>query len=68
MRVLRTRQVVEKVGYSAMHLSRLEKAGRFPKRFKLNPDGQACGWLESEINDWIQDRVTARDAAAEAAS
>ena len=64
MRILRTSQVVEKVGYSAMHISRLEKAGKFPKRFKLNPDGYAVGWLEEEINQFIADRVAARDAEA----
>ena len=64
MKILRTRQVVEKVGYSAMHLSRLEKSGRFPKKIRLNSAGYAVGWIESEIDEWIADRVAERDAAA----
>lgn len=60
-RILRQRQVCECVGYSPMHLWRLEKAGRFPRRIKLGPN--SVGWLESEIEDWIAARVAERDKA-----
>ena len=65
MRILRKPEVIAKVGYSGMHISRLEKAGKFPARIKLNPEGNgnAVGWLESEIDEWIAARVAERDAA-----
>ena len=66
MRILRTRQVEDKVGYSRMHISRLEKADRFPKRIKLNPpDGTSVGWIEEEVDQWIAARASERDTAGE---
>ena len=66
MRILRAREVAERVGYSPMHILRLEKSGKFPRRIRLNPpDGYAVGHLESEVDEWIADRVAERDAAAE---
>jgi len=53
------------ISYSTVHLWRLEKSGAFPKRV---PIGCARhGWLESEINEWLANRVAARDTAPEAA-
>jgi len=60
MRILRQRHVCERVGYSPMHIWRLEKAGRFPRRLKLGPN--SVGWLAEEIDDWIKARVAERDA------
>lgn len=51
MRVLLKKEVIARVGYSGMHLSRLEKAGKFPKRLQLGPNRVA--WLSSEIEDWL---------------
>ncbi len=62
MRVIRLPEVQSRVGYSPMHIWRLEKAGRFPRRIKLGPN--SVGWLASEIDDWIAARVAERDAAA----
>jgi prophage regulatory protein len=53
------------IPYSTVHIWRLEKAGEFPKRV---PIGRARhGWLETEIDAWIADRVAARDATEVAA-
>ncbi len=62
MRVVRKRELVKKVGYSAMHIGRLEKAGKFPRRIKLGPN--AVGWIEAEVDEWIAARVAERDAQA----
>lgn len=59
LKILRKQEVCERVGYSGMHLSRLEKAGDFPKRIQVGP--QRVGWLESEINEWIEGRAALRD-------
>ncbi len=60
MRVLRKREVVRKVGYSGMHISRLEKAGQFPKRIQLGPN--SVGWIEAELDAWIEAKVAERDS------
>lgn len=46
------------VTYSAWHISRLEKAGKFPKRVKF---GARVFWVEAEIDEWIADRIAERD-------
>ena len=45
------------VPYSNVHLLRLERADKFPKRFNLTENRVA--WLEEEIDRWIRERVTA---------
>ncbi len=59
MRVLRKKEVANRVGYSAMHIWRMEREGRFPRRLQLGPN--AVGWLESEVDDWISARAAERD-------
>lgn len=44
------------IRYSRQHLDRLEKAGKFPRRIKLTPNGRV-GWLASEIHAWIHERI-----------
>ncbi len=63
MRILDKKALREKVPYSDAQIWRLEKAGRFPRRVSLGDN--RVGWLESEIDDWIEARVAARDAAAD---
>lgn len=48
-KMLRAAEVVERVGYSKMHIWRLEKAGQFPRRVKLGPHRVA--WVEEEIEE-----------------
>ncbi len=64
MRVLRKRAVVKKVGYSSMHIARLEKAGQFPRRIRLGPN--SVGWVEAEIDAWIEAKVAERDSIVDA--
>ena len=64
LRILRQRQVCERVGYSQMHIWRLEKAGRFPRRMKLGPN--SVGWVSTEIDAWIEARIAERDARQQA--
>jgi prophage regulatory protein len=59
MRILSKRQLKELVLYSPQHVARLEKAGAFPKRVNLGPN--RVGWVESEVLDWLQERITRRD-------
>ena len=36
--------------------------GVFPRPIKLDPDGRAVGWLESEVDAFQEARIKARDA------
>jgi len=60
MRILSKRQLKEMVLYSPQHIARLEKAGSFPQRVQLGPN--RVGWVESEVLDWLQFRLEAREA------
>jgi len=60
MRILSKRQVKEMVLYSPQHIARLGKAGRFPKRVHIGPN--RVGWVESEVREWLQERLDSREA------
>jgi prophage regulatory protein len=52
------------IRYSAVHLKRLELAGKFPRRVPLGPG--AYGYLESEVDAYLQQKVDERDAGVAA--
>lgn len=55
IRLLRRLEVEQLVGLSRSTIyTRLEK-GTFPKPVPLG--GRLVAWLESDIQDWIQDRI-----------
>ena len=60
MRILSKKDLRAIVLYSPAHIDRLEKAGRFPKRVQLGPC--RVGWVESEVLDWLRERISRRDA------
>jgi prophage regulatory protein len=57
-RIIRKPEARQITGLSDPTIYRLEKEGRFPKRLRLG--GSACGWLLSEVNDWLRQRAEAR--------
>jgi len=61
MKVLSKQQVREKVLYSPAHIARLEAAGQFPKRIRLGT--ARVGWIEAEVDEWLHQRISERDAA-----
>ena len=61
MRILRKPEVADRVGYSQVHLMRLEKSGKFPKKIQIGP--ASVGFLESEVDDWIMARAAEREDA-----
>jgi prophage regulatory protein len=64
-RILRKPATAEKVGYSAAHICRLEREGRFPRKVRLGPGERgACGWFEDEIETWLTERASARGGEA----
>jgi prophage regulatory protein len=62
MRVLRLPAVIEKAGPSRSTIYEGIAAGTFPKPIRLGP--KSVGWLESEVDRWIEERVAERDAQA----
>jgi prophage regulatory protein len=54
---LRLPSVLERVPYSRPNLYRLVRLGKFPKPISLG--GRAVAWIESEVDDWIAERVKA---------
>jgi prophage regulatory protein len=56
-RFLRLPQVEDRTGLKHSQIHTLEVSGRFPKRVKISE--RASGWLEHEIDAWIEQRVMA---------
>ena len=53
---VRMPEVLLRTGLSRSHIYRLRSLDKFPKSINLC-GGRAVGWLESELNEWIDDRV-----------
>jgi prophage regulatory protein len=49
------------ISFSKVHLWRLERAGKFPKRVPLG--AARHGWLETEVDEWLAARLAERDGA-----
>jgi prophage regulatory protein len=58
-RVLRLAAVIAKVSLKRDAIYRLGRARRFPRPIKLGE--RASGWLEDEIDDWLDARGRERD-------
>ncbi len=58
MRLIRSSEVVKKVGLSRVTIWRMEREGKFPKRRRITSG--AVGWLEHEIDQWIEARQTVK--------
>ena len=63
MRIIRRRELTDKVGYCLAHIYRIERAGEFPRRVQLGR--RAVGWVEEEVENWLRERVDARDGRPE---
>ena len=59
MQIIKINAVKQQTNLSVASIYRLAKQGDFPKPIKLG--AKASGWLQSEIDDWIQSRLNARD-------
>ena len=58
--VVRLPEVINMVGMSKGSIYNFIKDGTFPAPIKLGP--KASGWLVSEVQNWIAERVSARPA------
>ncbi|MBI3918308.1 MAG: AlpA family transcriptional regulator [Betaproteobacteria bacterium] len=58
--ILRRKQVEARTGLARSTIYHHIKAGTFPRPVPLGP--RAVGWLESDVSNWIAERVAlARD-------
>ncbi len=62
MRILRRPDVETQTGLSRSTIYDLMKAHKFPRPVPLGE--KSVGWLESEIENWIAERVAEREAVA----
>jgi prophage regulatory protein len=57
LRILRPENVAAKLTLSSSKLFDMIAKGQFPKPFVIVPGGRAVGWLESDVDAWIMDRM-----------
>ena len=65
-RIIRPAEASKLTGYTGTHLRRLEEKNLFPRRFKLNPESGpfgAVGWLESDLEKWMEGRAASIESA-----
>jgi prophage regulatory protein len=60
-KILRLPAVREKVGLGTTAIYGRIKRGEFPGQIKM---GRLSGWVESEVDAWIQSHVAQRGASA----
>ena len=58
-RLVRMKHVQTMTGLSRSSINGLASTGKFPKSFSLVPGGSSRAWLESDIQDWINQRIEA---------
>lgn len=61
-RFLRLADVMERTGLSRSFIYLSISQGTFPPNVNLGP--RCVGWLESEIDAWMQDRIGQRSVSA----
>ena len=58
--ILRLPDVINKTALSRSAIYDLIAKGNFPKQIKLT--SRSSGWLQSEVEQWIDDRIALRDS------
>jgi prophage regulatory protein len=58
-RIIRWPKVHEKVGLCRSHIHQLISKGEFPAQIRLTSNGRASGWIESEVDAWVEQRIAA---------
>jgi prophage regulatory protein len=69
LRILRAPAVYAKTGLNKSHIQKLIARGAFPRPIKLGvgPRAHAAGYIESEIDAWITERIAASRGEPKAA-
>ncbi len=58
-RIIRWPKVHDKVDLCRSHVHQLVSKGEFPSPIKLTSNGRASGWVESEVDAWVEQRIAA---------
>ena len=59
--LLRTNDLLKRVGISRQRIYALIRDGRFPTPVKAYDGGRSSFWRDDEIEAWISSRTVARD-------
>ena len=54
--IVRHKDVKQKLKISSAKLFDMVAKGLFPKPFPIVPGGRAVGWLETDVNQWIENQ------------
>lgn len=65
VKLLRIKQVQQITGLSKSYIYQLCNQNLFPKSIQLVTGGSSVAWVESEILEWIDSRIKARDEGVE---
>lgn len=65
MRLIKLKEVLHMTGLSRATIYRFMSAGGFPMKVGLG--GNSVAWVESEVEDWISEKIGKRDASDTAA-
>lgn len=57
-RIIRMQELTSKVGLQRSTIYGLVQLDKFPKPFKIAPDGRAIGWLASDVENWLAARAS----------
>ncbi|MCV6588316.1 MAG: AlpA family transcriptional regulator [Marinobacterium sp.] len=57
--LIRRKDLLLQIGFTESMLYEQVTAGTFPKPIKIGP--KAVAWLESEVNEWLNQRIALRD-------
>jgi prophage regulatory protein len=55
--ILRLKDVEKRTGLNSSTIYERIAEGSFPSQIRLGRNGRAVGWIESEINLWIQQQI-----------
>lgn len=56
LKILRIKQVIDKTGLCRSAIYAKAKTGQFPSPIKLG-NGRSSGWLEHEVDLWLQQQI-----------
>ena len=62
-RILRLPNVCSLTGFGRSMIYQMEAEHRFPRRIKIGD--RAVGWIESEVQEWVQQRIESSRGRAE---
>lgn len=62
MRIIRLKEVIDLTGLARSSVYRYVAQNSFPKPVSLGD--RAVGWVESEVREWISERIAERDQNA----